>query len=86
MDDLFIDEHAFKHGLDADGIAFAWEHFIAKQYRGAPNEGEIVAVGCDERGRLVQMVAVVKPYGTLIFHAMEPPTVGVLQELGLGRR
>ena len=75
-----------KHGLEADDIAFAREHFIAKQYRGAPDEGEVVAVGVDTRGKLVQMVAVEKPYGRLIIHAMEPPTMGVLEELGLGRR
>ena len=85
MEDVFIDEHALKHGIGADDIAFAWEHFVALQHRGAPKEGEIVAVGFDTRGRFIQMVAVVKPYGTLVIHAMEPPTLNVLRELGLER-
>lgn len=85
-DETFIDEHAFKHGLKASDIEYAWEHFVALQHRKTPNENEIVAVGYNAAGRLIQMVAVEKPYGTLIIHAMKPPTQKVLKELGLGRK
>ena len=83
MNEPYIDEHAFKHGLNADDIEQAWGNYVAMQFRGAPNEGEVVTVGFDARGRLVQMVAVQKPYGTLIVHAMTPPTDNVLRELGI---
>ena len=58
----------------------------AKHYRGAPNEGQILALGSDRRGRLVQMVAVERPFGVLIYHAMTPPTNNALAELGMTRR
>lgn len=86
MDETFINEHAFKHGVSAESIASAWENFVAKRYRGAPNEGEVVAVGYDGHGRFIQMIAVEKPYGTLIIHAMTPPTEKALRELGMLRR
>lgn len=88
MDDVIIAEHAFKHGVSKEDIEHAWEHFVRKQYRGAPHEGEVVAVGCDRSGRLVEIVAVTRSLATIIYHAMEPPTLNVLRELGLikGRR
>ena len=86
MDDLEIDVHALKHGLTPEEIAYAWTHTIAKQRRTAPDDDRTVAVGYDPAGRFVQMVSVDKPFGTLIIHAMEPPTLNVLIELGLTRR
>lgn len=86
MDDVVIHERALRHGVSAGDIEYAWENFVSKQYRGAPNEGEIVAVGYDRAGRFIEMVAAQRPYGTLIYHAMEPPTRNVLLELGLARR
>lgn len=88
MDDVIIAEHAFKHGLSADDIVYAWQNFVRKQYRGAPNEGEIVVVGYDRKGRFIEVVAAERSFGVIIYHAMEPPTTKVLVELGLakGRR
>ena len=86
MNDPIVEEHAFKHGLNEKEILYAWEHFLAKQYRGAPNEGEIVVVGYDRKGKLIQMVAMEKSRGILIYHAMTPPTAKVLAELGLAKR
>jgi hypothetical protein len=86
MPELIIAEHAFKHGLSADEISYAWENFVRKQYRGAPNEGEIVVVGCDATGRLIEIVAAERPFGIVISHAMRPPTLRILSELGLARR
>lgn len=86
MDDIFIHKHALKHGVTADDIEHAWNNFVRKQYRGAPREGEIVAIGYDKSGRLIEMVGAVRPQGILIFHALEPPTKNVLVELRLSRR
>ncbi|MEG2982314.1 MAG: hypothetical protein RR794_01515, partial [Raoultibacter sp.] len=74
MTEPVIDGHAYKHGIEEGDIRYAWKNFIRKQYRGAPNEGQIIAVGCDRGGNLIQMVAVEKPFGILIYHAMKPPT------------
>ncbi len=86
MGEIIIVEHALKHGASPEDIAYAWEHFHKKQHRGAPNEGEIVVVGPDRSGRPMQLVAAEREYGTIIFHAMRPPTRKILQELGLERR
>lgn len=87
MDEVFINEHAFKHGVSQKDIEYAWENFYKKQYRGAPHEGEIVLIGPDTKGRPIQVVAAERLNGTVIYHAMRPPTRNVLMELGLkGRR
>ena len=83
MSELIIDEHALKHGLDPGDIAHAWHYFVAKAYRGAPNEGEWIAVGYDAKGRFVEMVGAERPFGTVVFHAMTPPTRNALRELGI---
>ena len=86
MDEVVIVEHALKHGVSPEDIEYAWEHFHKKQYRGAPNEGEIVLVGPDRKGRALQIVAAERDCGAVIFHAMRPPTHKVLAELGLEGR
>jgi len=86
MDELVIDEHAYKHGITEEQIIHAWENFVRKQFRQSPREDQVVAVGYDKQGKMIQLVGVTKPFGTLIYHAMEPPTMNVLIELGLARR
>ena len=87
MADTFIAEHAFKHGISQEDIEHAWENFHKKQYRGAPHEGEVVVIGPDRKRRPIQIVAAERVFGTIIYHAMRPPTKNVLMELGLeGRR
>lgn len=81
-----ITEVAFKHGISQEDIEYAWKHFHKKQYRGSPNEGEIVLVSPDRKGRPMQIVAAERDFGTVIYHAMRPPTRKVLMELGLDRR
>lgn len=83
MDNVFIAEHALKHGIDPDDIEFAWSNYNIRRYRGAPNEGEVVAVGYDRKGRPMELVAAIRPQGMIIFHAMRPPTRKALMELGL---
>lgn len=84
--DVIIVEHAFKHGLSASDISHAWDNFIRMQHRGAPHEGEIILVGYDKSGHLIELVAAERPFGIVIFHAMRPPTRNMLIELGMTRR
>ena len=84
-EDIIIDDHAYKHGLIEREIRYAWEHFVRMLHRGSPREGQILVVGIDPLGRFVQMVAVERPQGILVFHAMRPPTRNALLELGLVR-
>ena len=81
--EIIISEHAYKHGLDEESILYAWENFIRLQHRGAPNEGQILLVGSDKKGRLLQIVAVEREFGVLIYHAMTPPTNNALKEPGM---
>ena len=82
---VVIADHALKHGLTEDEIRHAWSNFIRMQHRPAPDEEYVVAIGCTRNGDTVQMVAVVVEEGYLVFHAMTPPTLKVLRELGLAR-
>ncbi len=34
----------------------------------------------------IQMIVVVKPFGTLVIHALTPPQQGILKELGMPMR
>ena len=86
MNEVVIVPHALKHGVSESDISFAWDNFVRKQHRSAPNEGEIVVVGFDTCGRLVELVAVETARKTAIYHAMRPPTIKILSELGLQRR
>lgn len=81
-----VDSHALKHGLTEPEIRYAWENYLRKQRRSAPDEDRIIAIGATPDGSIVQMVAVVGDAGALIYHAMKPPTKGFLRELGLERR
>ncbi|MBQ9069148.1 MAG: hypothetical protein IJ131_08830 [Eggerthellaceae bacterium] len=83
MDELIIDEHALMHGLAADDIEYAWYNFVAKMHRGAPKEGEIIAVGYDGKGRFLEMVGAERPFATIVFHAISPPTRNAMRELGM---
>lgn len=86
MLDVVVHPHALKHGLSEERILEAWSRFFRKRHRKAPNSDQIVAVGVDAKGRLIQLIGVVKPFGVMIYHALTPPTENVLLELGLARR
>lgn len=86
MSGLEIHPHALIHGLSEENVRYAWENYVRKRCRHAPNEDQIVAIGSDESGRLIQMVGVVNSQGTLVYHALTPPTSKALRELGLLRR
>lgn len=87
MDEVYIHPHALKHGLSEKEIRAAWANYVRSQYRSAPHEEECVRVGYGrETASPIQMIGVVKPFGTLIIHAMTPPQARVLKELGIPRR
>lgn len=87
MIDIFIHPHALKHGLSRKEILQAWNNWIAKQPRKTPNENQIVCIGYSLfRKSEIQMIAVVKPFGILIYHAMSPAQQSILIEPGIKRR
>lgn len=70
--------------LTPDDIAHAWGNRIASGNRLLIDLNQIVAVGFDSRGRMVEMVAVIDSNGeTLVFHAMTPPSTKTLKEVNL---
>lgn len=83
MLDVVVHPHALKHDISEEGILFAWNNYLRKQQRAVPHEDEYVAIGLDKRGRLLQIVGVMRPGIMLIIHAMMPPSKKVLRELGL---
>ena len=87
MDDAYVHPHALKHGIPEDEILHAWSNFVRSQQREAPDEEQCVRIGYGRRSSLgIQMIGIVKPFGTLIVHAMTPPQGSVLEELGIPRR
>ena len=68
---------------DAD-VPCAWRNCIRARQRLNRSPNECIAIGVNERGRLIEMVAFCSPDGDwLIYHAMTPPTKKTLVELGL---
>lgn len=85
--DVFVHPHALKHGLSEEEILAAWSNFVRSQQRRTPREDQCVRVGYGKTTPgAIQMVGIVKPFGTLIIHAMTPPQGSVLDELGIPRR
>lgn len=84
--ELVIATHALKHGIGPEEIEYARNNFLRRQYRGVPQEGEIIAIGMGCSGQLIELVAAERPSCIVIFHAMQPPTNNMLSELGLIRR
>lgn len=78
--------NAFKHGLSRDDIeqacrnAFAW-----KERDGSKYGTELLVVGADQKGRLIEVLLVDKKNVLYAYHAMTPPTDRTLKELGLDK-
>lgn len=84
---VFVHPHALKHGLAEEQILRAWGNFVAKRQRRTPNEDQTMCVGYAEGiANEIQMLAVSKPWGIMIYHAMSPAQDSVLDELGIPRR
>ena len=70
--------------LSKNDIVVAWNNSLRFVGRKKNAFDEVVAIGFDPNGRLIEMVAVVEDDGSwLIFHAMTPPSKNTLNELGL---
>lgn len=84
MSALIVHEHALIHGLSENQVLHAWKNAISVARRGCESgEVDFVAIGFDQRGRLIEMVGRKKSFGVLIFHANTPPTARAFRELGL---
>ena len=73
--------------ISEQDVLDAWNGCIRSVPRLAENTGEVVVLGCDAKGRLVEMVAKrLDASSWLVFHALTPPTKKTLVELGLRGR
>ena len=86
-EEVFVHNHAYKHGLDREDILHAWENAYASQPRTGPWPPQYVSIGPDRHGRDVQIVSVWDDDDCrwVIFHAMLA-TSGVRRELGVDRK
>ena len=64
-------------------ITHAWNNCISFRRREDIESDEYIAVGSDQNGRLLELVAECKSDDWLIYHAMTPPSKKTLKELGL---
>ena len=83
MIEIVVHDHALKHDLSVEEIEYAWRNYIRQQHRESPEEDKILALGFDQKGRLIQMVARDQGEMILIYHAMTPPSLKVLRELNV---
>ena len=73
--------------LTVKGVEQAWDNALISTPRINKNPAEYVALGFDDCGRLLEMVAIRLHDGDwLIFHAMIPPSNKTFHELGIERR
>lgn len=86
MLDVRVHSHALKHGLDEENVIYAWRNYWRMRNRDIPRTDQIIAIGFDRKGRLIQMVGVMKSDGILVYHALTPPTESFMRELGLDGR
>lgn len=65
-------------------VQCAWEGMVCHAFRIDRECQELIGVGMDSRGRLVEMVARKLEDGSwCVYHAMSPPSKKTLNELGL---
>lgn len=70
--------------LDETGVLAAWLGAIASTPRVGKERDEYIAVGFDDKGRLLEVVAARTEEATwVIFHAMTPPSEKTMTELGI---
>jgi hypothetical protein len=77
--------HALRHGLGEEEIIYAWNSLIRCRQRQSKDEPpRWIAIGTLPDGRTVEMVAFESLAGEwCVFHALTPPTVKFIKELGL---
>ena len=74
--------------ISDEDVRSAWENalVVIERTTDAFPDVVLVAVGCDARGRMVEMVGTVLENGGVhVFHAMTPPSNKTYRETGLGR-
>ena len=69
--------------LAEDDVIVAWENYVRMARR---ENDQAIAIGFDNNGRAIEMVAKEKDGDYLVYHAMTPPTINALRELGMARR
>ena len=71
--------------LAEDDVRFAWNNYV-RMARRAGTDDYYLAVGFDEHGRGVEMVAVETIDGDwFVYHAYTPPTKSFMRELNMMR-
>ena len=72
--------------LEEEDVLFAWEASIMSTSRVFKNPNEYLSIGFDNKGRLLEMVAVRMNTGDwIIYHATTPPSDKTYRELGITR-
>lgn len=71
--------------LSAEDVREAWAFSLHAAVRHRSAFDDYLVIGVDGQGRLIEMIAVRKDDGWLIYHANTPPTKRVLDELGLAK-
>lgn len=72
--------------LDEEGIKNAWNNALVSTPRIEKDPDQYIALGFDNDGRLLEVVATRLSNGDwLIFHAMTPPSNKTFIELGIER-
>lgn len=73
--------------ITEEDAAHAWLFCKKSMMRIGKEPEEHVGIGYDEKGRLIEVVAIRSDRGFwLIKHAQTPPQEKIIRELGLGRR
>lgn len=89
MDRVYVSDRVpLRHpNVSKEDAAAAWRNCMASKPRLHTNPNEYIAIGCDDSGRLIELVALRDSEGDwLIYHAMTPPGENARRELGFGRR
>ena len=66
--------------LSEDDVIAAWNGYVRMMRREAD---QVIAIGFDGNGRAVEMVTKESDGDFLIYHAITPPTINALRELGM---
>ena len=73
--------------LSEEDVRFAWQHANISALRTeSSNFPEMLSLGHDSQGRLLEMVGAMTFDGWLIYHAMTPPSKKTLLELRRAQR
>lgn len=88
MDSIIVDKRVHERHpdiSDEDALS-AWKNAISMVRRDTSEKDFYVAVGADMKGRLLELVATESAGGNLlVFHAMTPPSIKTLKEVGIVR-